>query len=285
MTIVTDPSLYHIIFFPDNKHITSNQEALGAHWFGIDKTLIERHQTTSLAEVRRALKQSKSRALNNHVGAGILAQMRRDFGDAGTADLMSFAELTFWPVNEAMWGEEVVSARVCPHLKDELANFNADFEKVANGMPRKAFPEMERAAQAITSHFDAKITAGFDEAKCPILTARLKPMENDPDLTNAQKARAVMSIYWAAQANTLPATFWALSYVLNDPVVLGKSRPRGAFGAFCESAKRKRRVYHQDASVHQRRRLGDASAQGSQHHAPQGAGGLRAGLETVGKDL
>ena len=221
MTIVTDPALYKIVFFPDNVHLKANQEVLAYHWFGINKEMSQKYTTSSLHAVRKALKQSKVKVMNNTIGAGILRQMD-DFGKQGTCELYDFALLTFWPVNEAMFGAETVSPARCPHIKDDLDAYNSSFELVANGMPRSMFPEMEEAAQRISQHFGDRIGEGnADKDSCPVLKARLSTMtpEDRQKFPLKDQGRLVMSIFWASQANTLPGTFWCLALALAHPEV------------------------------------------------------------------
>jgi cytochrome P450 len=233
MTFVKDRELFKAIFFPDKEHLTSNQEVLAHHWFGIEKELSMDYTEQGLINTRKALKQSKARRLNDTVARGIEAQLLRDFGGSGEAELMDFAWLTFWPVNEAMFGAETVSPAACPLIREQLETYNSSFEQVANGVPRAAFPEMEAAAVAMSSQFASAIDQGFAERDgCPVLQARVSAIKReDSRWSSLHKGRFVMSVFWAAQANTVPGTFWALALCLADPAVAARCRAeaRGAF--------------------------------------------------------
>mmetsp|Transcript_17267 Transcript_17267/g.43793 ORF Transcript_17267/g.43793 Transcript_17267/m.43793 type:complete len:429 (-) Transcript_17267:55-1341(-) len=223
MTIVADRDMFRPIFFPDGKALSSNQAALAHHWFGIEKELSMAYTDLGLKNTRKALKQSKARRMNDTVATGIMEQFTA-FGAEGEVDLMDFAWLTFWPVNAAMFGADAVSPAVCPHIRDELVRYNANFEAVANGMPRAMFPEMEVAAQNISKYFGQVIDQGLAEREdCPVLKARVDAIDpGDKRWSSADKGRFVMSVFWAAQANTIPGTFWALAMALADPAVKAK---------------------------------------------------------------
>mmetsp|Transcript_45053 Transcript_45053/g.71974 ORF Transcript_45053/g.71974 Transcript_45053/m.71974 type:complete len:519 (+) Transcript_45053:3-1559(+) len=234
MTIVADRELYKVVFFPDRIHTTSNQALLAYHWFGIEKELSMAYTDIGLSNTRKALKQSKARLMNSTIGQGILDQFK-DFGRQGEAELYDFAWLTFWPVNAALFGKETISPELCPHIRDDLNVYNSKFELVANGMPRKMFPEMEDAAVRISKHFGAMIDKGNAEKDtCPVLKARISAIDkNDTRWSSENKGRFAMSIYWAAQANTIPGTFWALALALANPEIKAKCIQEARSDAFC----------------------------------------------------
>jgi len=223
LTVVVERDLFKVIFFPDKKHLTSNQAALAYQWFGINRDLAKDYNTRGLDATRKALKQSKAKGMNDIVGRGILEQFE-GFGDSGQVPLYDFAWLTFWPVNAAMFGEDTVAPDVCPHIREDLEMYNSKFELVANGMPRNLYPEMEKAAQHMSNHFGSMIGKGNATGdSCPILKARVEAIDpTDSRFTNNDKGRFVMSVFWAAQANTIPGTAWALAHALADPVIKAK---------------------------------------------------------------
>ncbi len=224
ITIVEDPSLYKVIFFPDNEHLSANQAVLAYHWFGINKDMSQNYTTSSLQEVRKVLKQSKVRPMTDYIGKEILEQMKQ-LPSEGMCAVNDFAFFTFWPVNAAMFGPDFVNPNVCPAIKGDLDQYNASFEKVANGLPRSMFPDMEEAAQKMSSFFGTQIDKGYAEMdSCPVLKARLAVFseQDKKKFTSTEKGRFIMSIFWAAQANTLPGTMWCIAMCLANPRVKAK---------------------------------------------------------------
>jgi len=222
MTVIADRELFRLIFFPDQKHISSNQSAIAHQWFGVEREFARKYTLMGLKATRKALKQSKARGMNDIVGKGILKQFDELFPLEGTTDLFNFAWLTFWPVNVAMFGQDTINQVTCPGIRDDLVTYNHSFELVSNGMPRKMFPSMEEAAQRISHHFGEKIKSGNAASEsCPVLKARDDIIE-DADKQNLawdQRGRNMLPVFWAAQANTIPGTFWALALVLSHPDV------------------------------------------------------------------
>lgn len=234
MSIVADPNLFKVIFFPDQENLSSNQEVLAHHWFGIEKDLSAKYTGPGLANTRKALKHAKAKNMNDIVADGIMEQFE-DFGSSGTSELMDFAWLTFWPVNKAMFGD-AISPSVCPHIRQDLETYNEGFELVANGMPRKMFPEMEAAAVKMAHHFGEMIGQGLAEKEsCPVLKARVDAIDKDDTRwSNDDKGRFVMSVFWAAQANTVPGTFWALAMALADSEIKAKCIAEARAPAFAQ---------------------------------------------------
>ena len=50
--------------------------------------------------------------------------------------LWDIAESTFWPVNQCLFGESVVSKKSSPNFLSDYTQYNDSFEQVANGIPR-----------------------------------------------------------------------------------------------------------------------------------------------------
>ena len=149
MTVFADPALHKLIFFPDHDNVRHNASTLAYHWFGIRKDVSKAHTDDGLKATRLALKPSKVRGMNNGIAADLLrlfdswekppsssssSSLSSSAAAAGVSlPLFEVAEATFWPVNKAMFGAEVVSPSVCPGLLADYHEYNSCFEKVANG--------------------------------------------------------------------------------------------------------------------------------------------------------
>eukprot|EP00948_MAST-09A_sp_MAST-9A-sp1_P002969 g2969.t1 len=240
MTVVTDPEIARLIYFPDNERVKHNAATLAYHWFGIDKEMSKKYTDKGLRATRQALKPVKVQEMNDRIAMQLLnlfrawereAQEKVDVkaigngsGNGMELNLWDVAEATFWPVNACLFGANVVSPQSSPEFLQYYSVYNSSFEQVANGIPRSAFPEMENAAAKISQHFGQALAEDPDATQslqCPMLKARIGVMEKS-DLakySSEQKGRFMLSVFWAAQANTVPGTFWVLYLILQNPSI------------------------------------------------------------------
>jgi len=222
ITFVTDPATYRIVFFArDSKDVKLDSAKIAYHWFGIPKQIAHDYTRPGLDTTRQAMAYGKVKAANDKVGTYILNTFK-EWPIKGTRDLWDVAMLTFIPVVQHLFGEDTFAASACPHLAETLWAYDEDFKKVANGMPRKFFPEMEERAQELASVFETSIEKGNHLSdQCPVMKARLSVMD-DPDnkkISPKDKGRFMFSVFWASQGNTIPGTFWMLLLILSHPRV------------------------------------------------------------------
>mmetsp|Transcript_43494 Transcript_43494/g.94748 ORF Transcript_43494/g.94748 Transcript_43494/m.94748 type:complete len:460 (+) Transcript_43494:18-1397(+) len=214
ITILAHPSLYDIIFELNYPGVISEKNKLGHAWFGIPLD-IAKHNDASLAQVREAMAPNRADNLNEVVGRGI-EQYFAKFPTSGTCDLWEITIGTFFPVNEAMFGD---TFKDHPDALQLWLDFDKDFAKITAGYPRKMFPEHLAAQEKVVAIFKKALEDGKDRLPtCPVLSARTDGLPNKgADFSTETKARLMFSIFWAAQGNTLPMTYWMLAHILASP--------------------------------------------------------------------
>mmetsp|Transcript_42995 Transcript_42995/g.69054 ORF Transcript_42995/g.69054 Transcript_42995/m.69054 type:complete len:320 (-) Transcript_42995:1842-2801(-) len=232
ITIIADPELYEIVFSPDEMGATPGvgdavkveMEKLAHAWFGIPRGICS-FTRESLAQVRKCIGPMAVTPIADKVGKGVEV-IFRGMGDSGVVDLVKVAHATFWPVNQAMFGEMTISPTLTPGADDWFHSFDEYIPNVTGGMPASMFDEMQDAAKKIVAMFEVSIKAGnhLNREDCPVLHDRYAPipktaMDGFDDL---EKAKFMISLFWAPQANTLPMTFWFLAHILSNPDIQKK---------------------------------------------------------------
>jgi cytochrome P450 len=226
MTFIADPDVWRLVFYAKGSdHSKLESDKLAYHWFGIDKQVSKEFTFPGLDATRDAMLYYKMKAANAQVGRSVLDAFSQ-WDASGERDLWEVAMMTFVPVVQHLFGEETFPVAMCPHAAQTLWNYDEDFKKVANGMPRSMFPQMEERAKELAHIFETSIAKGnhLSDA-CPVMKARLGVM-HDPDhakVSIEKKARFMFSVYWASQGNTIPGTFWLLVHVVGNPSIRAKA--------------------------------------------------------------
>jgi len=239
ITIIADPVLYEIIFSPDEMGMTPGVgdavkievEKLAHAWFGIPKGICA-FTRPSLSSVRKAIGPQNVTGLANQVGAGV-QKIFNGMGDSGIVDLVQIAHGTFWPVNQAMFGDMTIGPDITPGADDWFHQFDEYVPQVTGGMPAAMFEEMQEAATKIVDMFEKSISAGnhLNHDKCPVLHDRFVAFDSN-QFDSLEKAKFMISLFWAPQANTLPMTWWVLVHILSDPRVKKKVEDEVRNGQF-----------------------------------------------------
>ena len=256
ITIVADPSLYEVVFdvgeYAGNEEVgdavAMEMDKIAYAWFGIPRECGP-HTRDGLNAVRKIFSQSSTGGhLNDRVAAQLAAALAA-MPDAGETDLFDLGAATFFPVNAELFGPETISPARCPHARQLFEQFDADLPAITGGMPKSA--EHVAAGEEITALFTDAIRRGVHQqqpqeeggsdgggsVEGAVMRARVGVLpEGFPDAT---KGRFMLSIFWAAQANTLPMTFWMLAEVIRSPRILAKVREEvleGPFAAMPDAA-------------------------------------------------
>jgi cytochrome P450 len=275
ITIVADPSLYEVVFdvgeYAGNEEVgdavAMEMDKIAYAWFGIPRECGP-HTRDGLNVVRKIFSQSSTGGhLNDRVAAQLAAALAA-MPDAGETDLFDLGAATFFPVNAELFGSETISPARCPHARQLFEQFDADLPAITGGMPKSA--AHLAAGEEITALFTDAIRRGVHQqqqqqqqqqqkqqqeqqqqqqqqqqgegegggsVEGAVMRARVGVLpEGFPDAT---KGRFMLSIFWAAQANTLPMTFWMLAEVIRSPRILAKVREEvleGPFAAMPDAA-------------------------------------------------
>lgn len=221
MTVLTDVKTYPIIFAPDafgtknddprmkdvGDAVKMDMDKIGYAWFGIPKHVCK-YQRAGLDELRKkVLNPTVCRRLNHKIGADMDERFKK-LGNSGTADLVDLACYTFPGVNAAMFGDNVVPAQA----EQDFFAFDDEVARATLGLPKsKKYWEHHGKITGMFKDSLPKVTP----STCPATAARLSVL---PDgMSPEDKAKFMVSLFWAPQANTLPMTFWCLAHILKNP--------------------------------------------------------------------
>ena len=191
-----------------------------------------------LDAVRKTLSPYNVQPFADKVGAG-LVELFGSYPAEGEMDLFEVASGTFWPVNQAMFGAGTINKANHAGAQDWFHGFDADLPKLTQGYPRSMFPRHEESASKIVKMFADSVRAGNhrDTSGCPVLANRLQAVKPGPDSFSPEtQGRFMLSIFWAAQANTLPMTFWLLAEILRHPRCLAAATKEARSPRFVENA-------------------------------------------------
>ena len=240
LTVIQDPELYEVIFSPHEMGMTPGvgdavqvEMAKLAHaWFGIPMG-IAGYTNASLMSVRRRIAPGTVGDIADKVGDGV-KRLFDSLGSNGVIDLVKVAHGTFWPVNQAMYGEMTISPFRTPGADDWFHKFDEHIPEITGGVPLANFDESFAAYKKIVAMFQDSIDAGNhnDEASCPVMKARLHVEDIPKKFSNEDMAKFMVSLFWAPQANTLPMTWWTLAEILRDPRIQRKVEKEVREGSF-----------------------------------------------------
>jgi cytochrome P450 len=230
MTIVADPSLFWLCFEPDDycddarvgNAVKVEMDKLAYSWFGIPKS-IAGYTRPGLDAVRSTLA-SRAAAYNDNICIKLIEQFKAMPAD-GAMDLFTLGAYTFWPVNAELFGSRIVAPDVRPDALELFMKFDHDLPAITGGMPKDMFPDHLNAAKAITEMFSTAVENNehTSDMAGEVLRNRLAVCAEDKNLDDDAKGVFMLSIFWAAQANTLPMTFWTLAHTLGDRRVYEKA--------------------------------------------------------------
>eukprot|EP01065_Artemidia_motanka_P025703 TRINITY_DN30687_c0_g1_i1.p1 TRINITY_DN30687_c0_g1~~TRINITY_DN30687_c0_g1_i1.p1 ORF type:complete len:464 (+),score=129.74 TRINITY_DN30687_c0_g1_i1:61-1452(+) len=243
MTVLTDVPTYPIIFAPDQfglrnddtrmknvgDSIKMEMDKVGHAWFGIPKEVVV-HQRPGLDELRkRVLNPTACRRLNDMIGADMDKQFKA-LPNTGVTELVNIACATFPGVNASMFGPKTVP----PKAEEEFFGFDEEVARATLGLPKtKKYWEHHGK---ITDMFLQSLHDGATPDKCPATAARMSVLEGK-GFSDEDRAKFMVSIFWAPQANTLPMTFWCLAHVLKNPVWKEKIRQEAVAARLGEDGK------------------------------------------------
>eukprot|EP00397_Hematodinium_sp_SG-2012_P036360 GEMP01039245.1.p1 GENE.GEMP01039245.1~~GEMP01039245.1.p1 ORF type:complete len:314 (+),score=48.05 GEMP01039245.1:610-1551(+) len=117
-----------------------------------------------------------------------------------------------------MWGSETMSRVLTPEALQWWHEYNDGLADVASGL--NSFKNQlgrQEAANKLAEVFRRSIERGnHTKSQCPVLKARIHGVPNWETFSADEHSRMCLSLFWAAQGNTLPLSFWLLAHILAD---------------------------------------------------------------------
>ncbi|KAJ8277660.1 hypothetical protein GJAV_G00078220 [Gymnothorax javanicus] len=130
--------------------------------------------------------------------------------------------MTFFGKEEKSVAEEDLSVAnwlLMPKIIQDFFVFDKAFPLMAAGIPIKFFLKAFRAREALAALFHHKHLKR-NSCLSALIEKRMQAFDKMGHIDELGKARTHVSMLWASQANTLPATFWSLYFLLRSPEAL-----------------------------------------------------------------
>ena len=151
-----------------------------------------------------------------------------DGGGGGKAATAAFdlwprvRSLVFRAAGGALFGERFFARHGAGELERRFLEFEGGFERAAAPLPQALLPAFRRGRRALLAALARSLDAGDFEgtaagelAACSGVRPRLRP-------------NLLLSVLWASQANSMPALFWSLAFLLLPENAGWLARVRGA---------------------------------------------------------
>ncbi|XP_072110789.1 cytochrome P450 7A1-like [Mobula birostris] len=97
--------------------------------------------------------------------------------------------------------------------------FDASFPALAGGIPVLFLKAAKESRSALAQMFVPKILNQNDNLSL-LIKERINLLDRSPILDDLDKAKTHVTMLWASLANTIPASFWSIYYILRYPEAL-----------------------------------------------------------------
>ncbi|CAN0019259.1 unnamed protein product [Lampetra fluviatilis] len=121
---------------------------------------------------------------------------------------------------ETVFGRNMFDAEsLLAELLKSFNDFDRAFPLLVAGVPLWMMPAARRGREALETAL-GKVAPGTMVEPAALIVQRANLFEGSPLLGKLDKARTHFIMMWASQANSLPATFWTLFYLLRSAPAL-----------------------------------------------------------------
>eukprot|EP00656_Telonema_subtile_P055721 TRINITY_DN8705_c0_g1_i19.p1 TRINITY_DN8705_c0_g1~~TRINITY_DN8705_c0_g1_i19.p1 ORF type:complete len:470 (-),score=82.36 TRINITY_DN8705_c0_g1_i19:181-1590(-) len=208
--VATDPSLAEMLFYPDETNLSRmtamrqfNERAFGWRGGGMPDPKV-------MDDIRRCLLPAKAEKFAMNVGVE-LCSFFKDWPSEGQRDLFDACHGTLYPVSTQLFGAEFSQSK-CPQLRQAVIDFDKEVAKSVYQAPlNDQAKHLEGRADLVTAFETALANKCNTKPDCPLGMTVYGPKE-----VPAKWGKYGISNVWAAQGNTIPATFWTIALILND---------------------------------------------------------------------
>eukprot|EP00658_Telonema_sp_P-2_P031113 TRINITY_DN23357_c0_g1_i3.p1 TRINITY_DN23357_c0_g1~~TRINITY_DN23357_c0_g1_i3.p1 ORF type:complete len:380 (-),score=50.84 TRINITY_DN23357_c0_g1_i3:408-1547(-) len=201
-----------MLFYPDEDNLSRmdamrqfNSRAFGWRGGGMPDPKV-------MDDIRRCLLPKHAEPFAMAVGRD-LVDFFSDWPNHGEKDLFDACHGTLYPVSTILFGPEFAPEN-CPHLKQAVVDFDSEVAKSIYQV-KLDNPELHAAGrQSLITAFEKALENGCNTKQdCPLGQAVY-----GPNKVPGRWGKYGISNVWAAQGNTIPATFWTIAYILSNPV-------------------------------------------------------------------
>lgn len=209
MTFVTDPLSYAAVLKAKQLSFRPVSEGVMGTAFQLPK-LSERMDLDAAEELARArLKGPELTTMTQAMGSRLRRSIGAGLGEAWQTQALYRAvwDTMYRAGTDALFGEGLVT----PAQSRAFDEFDRKFPLMVAGLPRFLYKDGDAALHELARgpKLGAEPSAWL-RGREPLLTS----------LTEHEHGQAQTAVLWAINANTIPATFWSLFYLLRDAKAL-----------------------------------------------------------------
>lgn len=237
MTFLTDPAMFPT-YFNTSEDVIDFQNATQpflSRGFGVAKASYFAHHNAALECVRAKL---LPKHLSTHYTAGLCNKFVHvfieDWDDKGTGNLYEMIkQAIFWSSADLLFGISKENGLLDdPKDKSLLADFehfDEDFELASSSIPHLFLSRFRHSKKRLLD-FLATTSAFYKreeqkERKAGTSKSFLLGREILDSVGEGHGSNSwLLAILWAAEANTIPAIFWTITYLLSHPAELAHVR-------------------------------------------------------------
>ncbi|DBA87474.1 TPA: Cytochrome P450 7B1, variant 4 [Trebouxia sp. C0004] len=189
-------------FRPATEHFTGRV-------FGLPSHLFFPHHTALLQGLRAQLTHAQLPLHGHALLSSMQLESDRILTSSGKADLMCSIKDTLFPAAvKSIFGAAFLQCHGIAQLQKAFFAFEEGFELAASPVPHLFQPSFCKARQTLLQAFRVSWAAGhFGDTVVGLL------LQEVPEL-HGIAPHVLLALLWASLANTIPATFWALAFLL-----------------------------------------------------------------------
>jgi cytochrome P450 len=232
MTFMFDPEHFNI-FFNNTKNNAVSFSAATLPFldrgFGVVPSQYFHHHKNVLSQVRRHL---APKSINDTFCEGIRDQFTEHLADkwpaeSGELKLMeAVRHAVFWGSITMFFGKE---SHEFPFLEHDLHEFNDLFEIALSAVPLFMLPGFTRSKESIRATLLKLVREKQNPNEPGYLAGTVDKALDASDCArdaafDKSKPGWLLSTMWAAEANSIPCTFWVLAYLIMNPQCMQKLR-------------------------------------------------------------
>ena len=222
--VLSDPSLFEdVLTFDDiyGNPQTPNMSVTKTI-FQVSEEQLEEYEDTAIKQLRRLLLR-QSGNLANDIADKVGPYLQRYLGEEGVMDLQDLGTAVFWPMTQALFGEDV-NRETCPHMRGAFDKIDNEFGKALKGRKVPLVEEGVAEARVVFENLIDQAKGGGEGGQCPAGGKAkggktMGPLLEFYDGLSGGKDKELTgkfatAAWWGGQGNTIPATVWTFGLIL-----------------------------------------------------------------------
>ncbi|KAJ8413319.1 hypothetical protein AAFF_G00093150 [Aldrovandia affinis] len=234
LTFITDPFSYSAVFRQGRNldfqrfaiafsckvfgHADFTDPLYSGHYKDVHSIFRQTLQGPVLQELTSGMMENTQIVMQRNDKSGWMTEGLRSFTNR---IMFEAGYLTFFGKEENATAAEDSAAKRLLMQKaiEDFFVFDKAFPEMAAGLPIRFCMRAFRAREALAELFYHKYLKRNQKLSA-LIERRMHVFDQMEQMDELGKARTHVSILWASQANTLPAAFWSLYYMLRSPEAL-----------------------------------------------------------------